>query len=92
VNKEEVASWDSANACVATPVCAHWVTIETRKAECDNTTNLCAMVAPQDIACDGNVVNPHRCPTGWHCDYQGHSHSEPGVCEQVDAGDTSSAQ
>jgi hypothetical protein len=83
VNVDEVSAWDTANTCTGSVICANYMVIDTRVAECDNTTLQCAMVLPANVACDGNVENPHRCPDGWHCNYQGHSHDEPGVCEQV---------
>jgi hypothetical protein len=86
VNCEEVSAWNKANACTAPQVCAHFVTIETRVPQC-GSDNLCAMVYPADIACGGLVENAHACPTGWTCDYQGHSHHQPGVCVEIPADD-----
>ena len=90
VNECQVSAWNKANACPPGGVCALFVTVETRVAQCN--AGLCAMVAPGDIACDGRVENPHRCPAGWHCDQDGHAHAEPGTCEQVDASSSDNGQ
>ena len=62
----EVAAWDKANAC--TPgICAQYMLLDNRVAECNNGTHTCEMVAPSDIVCQAYSINSHSCPAGYNC-------------------------
>lgn len=72
----------TANACTVTPhpVCPFAVILDRRVAECSHVTNHCEMVAPEDIACGGNLATAHACPDGYTCQLVvGHA-DRPGRC------------
>jgi hypothetical protein len=49
------------------PICPMYMVRDKRVAECDNGTQLCTMIAPEDIACGGFIRNQHHCPDGYVC-------------------------
>ncbi len=82
VEKDHVTAYEDANACTNPPTtCPLAVVYDQRAALCDNTTHECAMVDPTDIACGGFTRNPHACPTGYTCNFEGHVPDVPGVCQ-----------
>ena len=68
VNKHHVAAYDASFTCPSPhPICPMYVILDTRQAECDNSSHTCQMVAIDDISCGGFVANQHHCPTGYDC-------------------------
>jgi hypothetical protein len=58
--------------------------LDTRVAECESTTMHCVMIAVDQIACGGLILNAHACPDGYACDYEGHVPDIPGNCVATD--------
>ena len=82
VAKGHETAYEQANACTAPPqTCPLSVILDQRAAECDNDTHECVMADPADIACGGFTRNPHACPTGYECSFQGHVPDVPGTCQ-----------
>jgi hypothetical protein len=50
-----------------------------RVAQCNNSTHHCQMIEPVKVRCGGFTVNPHKCPTGYSCDFPGVP-DVPGYC------------
>jgi hypothetical protein len=83
VNSCEVDAYEDAFACHRErPICAMYIVRDTRVAECNRATHLCEMVAIQDIACGGFIVQPHECPGGYVCAYTRLA-DLPGTCSPV---------
>jgi hypothetical protein len=82
VNEHHIRAYNNAHECTNPPrYCPLFVVHETRVAECDNTTNKCVMIQPEDIRCGGFTRNAHSCPSGYSCDLSGHVPDVPGVCK-----------
>jgi hypothetical protein len=73
VNANSTADYAAAVACTANPrpLCPQHIINETRVAQCNNGFGHCHMVAPEDIRCGGFTMNPHSCPTGYTCHFDG---------------------
>jgi hypothetical protein len=81
VAKGEEQAYADAHACTQAPTtCPLAVILDPRVALCDNGTHQCTMVAPEDIACGGNMLDAHQCPTGFACHYD-HVPDVPGACQ-----------
>ncbi len=82
VNKTQTAAYNAANKCSAPyPPCApppDSATESQNVAQCNTSTKLCEMVAPENIACNGFSTNPHQCPSSWICVEPGND--MPGSC------------
>ena len=82
VAKGQEHAYAQANVCTNPPaVCPLAVILDQRAPLCDNDTHECAMVDPVDIRCGGFTRNPHACPTGFECNFEGHVPDVPGTCQ-----------
>ncbi len=83
VNKSEVDAYEQSFECPDQhPICPLYVVDDTRVALCNVGTQRCEMVQPQDVRCGGFTVNPHACPKGWQCKFNGVP-DVPGTCVQA---------
>jgi hypothetical protein len=84
VNKHHVNQYEAGHDCKNPPrYCPLYVILETRVAECSNSTHKCEMIQPADVACGGNMMNAHQCASGYACDFHGHVPDVPGTCEKT---------
>lgn len=80
VNRDEVDAYDETFAChQPRSICPMYIVLDSRVAECNRATQLCEMVAIDDIACGGFILHPHGCPDGYEC-VHGRVPDLPGRC------------
>ena len=72
----------AAHSCTITPhpVCPLAVILDRRVAQCNQATNHCEMIAPEDIACGGFTLHAHQCPAGYRCQLPISTPDVPGKC------------
>jgi hypothetical protein len=83
VNVHKVAAYESSHVCTQQQICPRHIIVETRVAECDNSTKKCVMIQPTDIHCGGNIRNAHACTSGFSCDFHGHPPDVGGSCAKT---------
>ena len=83
VNKNKVSAYEASHVCTQQQICPQHIVLETRVAQCDNTTKKCAMIQPGDIHCGGFIRNAHQCTAGYSCDFHGHPPDVGGTCAKT---------
>jgi hypothetical protein len=84
VNAHEVEAYQATYACTANPrlLCAQFIAVDNRVAQCDRSVGKCTMVAVEDIVC-GGFANFHGCPEGFECKPEGPGADRFGHCAAV---------
>ena len=68
IRGDSAAAYHSSLECPANPVCPLVPILDHGEtAICDNNSNTCEVVLPDEIQCGGNSINPHMCPAGYSC-------------------------
>jgi hypothetical protein len=84
VPKDEVAAFEASKNCGPNPICPLVPIVDRgEQAICDVDVRQCEVALPEEIACGGRSLNPHRCPDGWRCVGEQLAWDAPGSCART---------